>query len=106
MGPLLAQMTARTIPEIDIDRYIRLTSDRQGQSGWLFSRMPITANNWMVCPPSLQWKYGGANVRFRWKSISRFMVRGIFTATEWQSGSQKNGHSLEKSLDIGIISTA
>ena len=29
-------------------RYIRLTSDMQGQSGWLFSRMPITATNWMV----------------------------------------------------------
>lgn len=29
-------------------RYIRLTSDLQGQSGWLFSRMPITATNWMV----------------------------------------------------------
>ena len=29
-------------------RYIRLTSDRQAQHGWLFSRMPMTATNWMV----------------------------------------------------------
>lgn len=30
------------------DQYIRLTSDRQAQSGWLFSRMPMTATNWMI----------------------------------------------------------
>lgn len=30
------------------DQYIRLTSDRQGQMGWLFARMPMTANNWQV----------------------------------------------------------
>lgn len=29
-------------------RYIRLTSDRPSQSGWLFSRVPLTATNWEV----------------------------------------------------------
>lgn len=30
------------------DSYIRLTSDRASQSGWLFSRVPLTATNWEV----------------------------------------------------------
>ncbi|POR37223.1 L-type lectin-like domain-containing protein [Tolypocladium paradoxum] len=30
------------------DSYIRLTSDRPSQSGWLFSRVPLTATNWEV----------------------------------------------------------
>ena len=38
-------------------RYIRLTSDRQAQSGWLFSRMPMTATNWMI---EVEFKIHGA----------------------------------------------
>ncbi|PFH56910.1 hypothetical protein XA68_15777 [Ophiocordyceps unilateralis] len=30
------------------DSYIRLTSDRGSQSGWLFSRVPLTATNWEI----------------------------------------------------------
>ncbi|CZT01216.1 related to vesicular integral-membrane protein VIP36 [Rhynchosporium agropyri] len=30
------------------DRYIRLTSDRPSQEGWLFSRVPLTATNWEI----------------------------------------------------------
>ncbi|RDA85973.1 hypothetical protein CP533_1051 [Ophiocordyceps camponoti-saundersi (nom. inval.)] len=30
------------------DSYIRLTSDRASQSGWLFSRVPLTATNWEI----------------------------------------------------------
>ncbi|KAG8416550.1 hypothetical protein J3459_007521 [Metarhizium acridum] len=30
------------------DSYIRLTSDLPSQSGWLFSRVPLTATNWEV----------------------------------------------------------
>lgn len=30
------------------DRYIRLTSDRPSQTGWLFSRVPLTATNWEI----------------------------------------------------------
>jgi mannose-binding lectin 2 len=30
------------------DQYIRLTSDRQGQGGWLWSKMPFSATNWQV----------------------------------------------------------
>ncbi|KAK2733430.1 hypothetical protein FQN57_002126 [Myotisia sp. PD_48] len=33
---------------IRADRYIRLTADRQSQSGWLFSRVPLTATNWQI----------------------------------------------------------
>ncbi|KAI9853002.1 MAG: hypothetical protein M1838_002781 [Thelocarpon superellum] len=30
------------------DQYIRLTSDRPSQQGWLFSRIPLTATNWEI----------------------------------------------------------
>ncbi|KAG5960082.1 hypothetical protein E4U58_004782 [Claviceps cyperi] len=33
---------------IRTDSYIRLTSDLPSQSGWLFSRIPLTATNWEV----------------------------------------------------------
>ena len=33
---------------IRTDQYIRLTQQMPSQSGWLFSRMPLTATNWAV----------------------------------------------------------
>lgn len=30
------------------DQYIRLTSDRPSQRGWLFSRVPLSATNWQI----------------------------------------------------------
>ncbi|KAL9058448.1 MAG: hypothetical protein Q9162_001743 [Coniocarpon cinnabarinum] len=33
---------------IRTDSYIRLTADRQSQSGWIFSRVPLTATNWEI----------------------------------------------------------
>ncbi|RFU29178.1 hypothetical protein B7463_g7165, partial [Scytalidium lignicola] len=33
---------------IRADKYIRLTSDRQSQEGWIFSRVPLTATNWEI----------------------------------------------------------
>ncbi|KAA8907344.1 legume-like lectin family-domain-containing protein [Sphaerosporella brunnea] len=33
---------------IRADQYIRLTSDRQNQAGWLWSRLPLTATNWEI----------------------------------------------------------
>ncbi|KAK5010456.1 hypothetical protein LTR60_004963, partial [Cryomyces antarcticus] len=30
------------------DQYIRLASDRPSQSGWVFSRVPLTATNWEI----------------------------------------------------------
>ncbi|KAF3356644.1 Serine/threonine-protein kinase BUR1 [Verticillium dahliae VDG1] len=33
---------------IRTDSYIRLASDRPSQSGWLFSRVPLTATNWEI----------------------------------------------------------
>ncbi|CEJ89468.1 Putative Vesicular integral-membrane protein VIP36 [[Torrubiella] hemipterigena] len=40
------------------DSYIRLTSDRPSQSGWLFSRVPLTATNWEV---EVEFKISGKN---------------------------------------------
>jgi len=31
-----------------IIRYVRLTADRASQSGWIFSRVPLTATNWEI----------------------------------------------------------
>ncbi|KAI9885512.1 MAG: camp-dependent protein kinase catalytic subunit [Watsoniomyces obsoletus] len=33
---------------IRADQYIRLTSERPSQQGWLFSRLPLTATNWEI----------------------------------------------------------
>ncbi|ATY63773.1 vesicular integral-membrane VIP36 precursor [Cordyceps militaris] len=43
------------------DSYVRLTSDRPSQSGWLFSRVPLTATNWEV---EVEFKISGKNQLF------------------------------------------
>ncbi|KAH7328512.1 concanavalin A-like lectin/glucanase domain-containing protein [Stachybotrys elegans] len=43
---------------IRTDSYIRLTSDRPSQEGWLFSRVPLTATNWEV---EVEFKISGKN---------------------------------------------
>ncbi|KAI1854820.1 hypothetical protein JX265_002459 [Neoarthrinium moseri] len=40
------------------DSYIRLTSDRPSQNGWLFSRVPLTATNWEI---EVEFKIHGKN---------------------------------------------
>ncbi|CCU82122.1 lectin family integral membrane protein,putative [Blumeria hordei DH14] len=42
---------------IRADRYIRLTSDRPSQEGWIFSRVPLTATNWEV---EIEFRISGA----------------------------------------------
>ena len=39
-------------------RYIRLTSDRPSLTGWLFSRVPLTATNWEI---EVEYKIHGKN---------------------------------------------
>lgn len=39
-------------------RYIRLTSDRPSQTGWLWSRVPLTATNWEI---EVEFKIHGKN---------------------------------------------
>ena len=60
-----------SVLDLCVCRYIRLTSDRQAQSGWLFSRMPMTATNWMVgCPCDLQALHpsnGGTQIEIEFK---------------------------------------
>ncbi|KAJ4860401.1 legume-like lectin family domain-containing protein [Trichoderma breve] len=43
---------------IRTDSYIRLTSDRPSQNGWLFSRVPLTATNWEI---EVEFKIHGKN---------------------------------------------
>ncbi|OJK00870.1 hypothetical protein ASPACDRAFT_77753 [Aspergillus aculeatus ATCC 16872] len=42
---------------IRADQYIRLTSDRPSQQGWIFSRVPLTATNWEI---EVEFKIHGA----------------------------------------------
>ncbi|KAK3692875.1 concanavalin A-like lectin/glucanase domain-containing protein [Podospora appendiculata] len=43
---------------IRTDQYIRLTSDKPSQSGWLFSKVPLTATNWEI---EVEFKIHGKN---------------------------------------------
>ncbi|CAG8541791.1 12075_t:CDS:2 [Dentiscutata heterogama] len=43
---------------INTNKYIRLTHDRQSQTGWLWSRLPLTATNWQV---EFEFKIDGHN---------------------------------------------
>ncbi|KAB5558480.1 concanavalin A-like lectin/glucanase domain-containing protein [Coniochaeta sp. 2T2.1] len=43
---------------IRTDQYIRLTSDRPSQMGWLWSRVPLTATNWEI---EVEFKIHGNN---------------------------------------------
>ncbi|KAG9233951.1 lectin family integral membrane protein-like protein [Amylocarpus encephaloides] len=43
---------------IRADQYIRLTSDRPSQAGWIFSRVPLTATNWEI---EFEFKIHGSN---------------------------------------------
>ncbi|KAI1333490.1 concanavalin A-like lectin/glucanase domain-containing protein [Xylariaceae sp. FL0016] len=46
---------------IRTDSYIRLSSDRPSQNGWLFSRVPLTATNWEI---EVEFKIHGKNQLF------------------------------------------
>jgi len=46
---------------IRADQYIRITSDRQHQSGWLWSRLPLTATNWEI---EFEFKISGAGTLY------------------------------------------
>ncbi|CAG8513616.1 2417_t:CDS:2 [Paraglomus occultum] len=43
---------------INTNKHVRLTHDRQSQSGWLWSRLPLTATNWQV---EFEFKIDGSN---------------------------------------------
>ncbi|KAK3990593.1 concanavalin A-like lectin/glucanase domain-containing protein [Cladorrhinum sp. PSN332] len=80
---------------IRTDQYIRLTSDHPSQTGWLFSRVPLTATNWEI---EVEFKIHGKNqlygdgfamwlIKERGKpgpvfgSVDRFEGLGIFFDT-------------------------
>jgi mannose-binding lectin 2 len=46
---------------IRTDSYIRLTSDRPSQTGWLWSRVPLTATNWEI---EVEFKIHGKNTLY------------------------------------------
>ncbi|KAF6838076.1 L-type lectin-like domain-containing protein [Colletotrichum plurivorum] len=74
---------------IRTDSYIRLTSDRPSQTGWLFSRVPLTATNWEI---EVEFKIHGKNQLFgdglaMWVTKSRGTQGQVF-------GSQDNFEGL------------
>ncbi|KAM0665533.1 hypothetical protein NHJ13051_004379 [Beauveria bassiana] len=66
------------------DSYVRLTSDRPSQSGWLFSRVPLTATNWEV---EVEFKISGKNQLFgdgfaMWVTRQRGEMGPIFGSSD------------------------
>lgn len=43
---------------VNTNKHIRLTHDRQSQTGWLWSRLPLTSKNWQV---EFEFKIDGSN---------------------------------------------
>jgi mannose-binding lectin 2 len=69
---------------IRTDSYIRLTSDRPSQSGWLFSRVPLTATNWEV---EVEFKISGKNQLYgdgfaMWVTRQRGQQGNVFGHTD------------------------
>lgn len=64
--------------------YVRLTSDRPSQTGWLFSRVPLTATNWEI---EVEFKISGKNQLFgdgfaMWITRQRGQVGPVFGSTD------------------------
>ncbi|KAK2590220.1 hypothetical protein QQS21_012096 [Conoideocrella luteorostrata] len=66
------------------DSYIRLTSDLPSQTGWLFSRVPLTATNWEV---EVEFKISGKNQLYgdgfaMWVTKQRGQMGEVFGSTD------------------------
>jgi len=69
---------------IRADQYIRLTADKQGRQGWLWSRLPLTATNWEI---EVEFKiHGGGNLygdgMSLWVTKQRAMQGPVFGSTD------------------------
>ena len=65
-------------------RYIRLTSNQPSQSGWLFSRVPLTATNWEI---EVEFKIHGKHQLFgdglaMWLTKARGQVGPVFGSAD------------------------
>lgn len=63
---------------IRVDQYIRLTADRRSQSGYIFSRVPLTATNWevMCITPTAAFSY---SIAISWAAL----IRSSCWMTDW-----------------------
>src|SRR6266567_5713386 len=89
------------------DKYIRLASDKPSRSGWIFSRVPLTATNWEVCTKLIHVALVVlSNVRnlyshdYRSLWNSRSTGKETSMATAWQCGSPNSGRNRDQSLDL------
>ncbi|KAI9675414.1 MAG: hypothetical protein M1817_001318 [Caeruleum heppii] len=66
------------------DQYVRLTSDRPSQAGWIFSRVPLTATNWEI---EVEFKIHGNGHLYgdgmaMWLTKQRGMQGTVFGSTD------------------------
>ena len=73
----------------NVCRYVRLTSERQSQQGWIFSRVPLTATNWEVHPPHPSSRDHKHLTWDRLNSSSRSTDQVTSTATDLRFGSPR-----------------
>jgi lectin, mannose-binding 2 len=76
--PILGDILTR------LARYIRLTSDRPSQTGWLWSRVPLTATNWEI---EVEYKIHGQNSLYgdgfaMWLTKQRTVEGPVFGSTD------------------------
>lgn len=69
---------------IRTDSYVRLTSERPSQNGWLFSRVPLTATNWEI---EVEFKVHGQNQLYgdgfaMWLTKERGKLGPVFGHTD------------------------
>jgi hypothetical protein len=87
--------------DADGHRYIRLASDLPSRSGWLFSKIPLTATNWEV-RHTIQVQGQDTN-RTRSSLSSRFMVRQTSMGTDSHCGSPSSEANKVRSLGTQTI---
>ncbi|KAL0637110.1 hypothetical protein Q9L58_003933 [Maublancomyces gigas] len=69
---------------IRADQYVRLTSDRPTQSGWVWSRLPLTATNWEI---EFEFKIHGAGTLYgdgmaMWITKQRALTGPVFGSAD------------------------
>ncbi|KUI59572.1 hypothetical protein VP1G_06806 [Cytospora mali] len=70
------------------DAYIRLTSNRPSQMGWLWSKVPLTATNWEI---EVEFKIGGKDTLFgdgfaMWLTKQRAQQGPVFGSMDYFEG--------------------
>lgn len=74
---------------INTNKHVRLTQDRSGQAGWLWSRLPLTSQSWEVeIEFRVEGKSGGmfGDGMAVWFSTTRAGMGPVFGSTDYWNG--------------------